>query len=398
MSERQNETASKLQIIFCGSEDDRDALMEAGFRSIRIINDVETIYDGNGDLDQKLTYFGHFVLALPRAADGLRDGLAMRLDDTRCGFVDWGKGPDTPASYAREHGHDALREIVKNSRRMWVDEVCTIDDVPESGPQKTYCTGLTKLDDHGFRLIRPAFMPVIGPYASGKSVLLRQLACNLWKMHGWRTLLTSFEEKIKPRYQRDLRRHFIGKHIDYWTRSDVEKADEEIRKAFRFLRRKRGSMMDAERLMDRIEYAVRVYGVDVVIIDPVNEIDHQVGRNEAKTEYMGRFMMGLKQLADDWNLLMIVAAHPPKDGVEKRNQKGRLLTLNDGADTAHYGNKADLGWCVWRPAMDGPTFLNYDKTKDAEITGEPTLCKLVLDKGYGKFAVTEVGYHLGEQL
>ncbi|MGO4685801.1 AAA family ATPase [Hyphomicrobium sp. 2TAF46] len=275
---------------------------------------------------------------------------------------------------------------------MWTDEVCTIDDIPEPGAEKLYATGLYGLDAHGFRLVRPAFMPVIGPYGSGKSVLLRQLAVNLWRQYRWRTLITSFEEKVKPRFHRDLRRHIIG-HPAPWTDEQVAYADAEIRLAFRFLRRKRNTVLDMDRLIDRIEYAVRVYGVDVVIIDPVNEIDHMVPRGETKSDYMGRFIMRLKQIADDYSLLMIVAAHPPKDGVEKRLSKNGLLTLNDGADTAHYGNKADIGWCVWRN-YEGPTLLHIDKLKDHESMGKPTLCELHLDPTMNQFTVGRVGYDI----
>src|SRR5690606_21098740 len=188
------------------------------------------------------------------------------------------------------------------------------------------------LDKHGFRFVRPAFMSFIGPYGSGKAVLLRQLAANLWRLHGWRTLITSFEERVKPRMQRDFRRYLIGAPECAWKEGDVEKVDKEISAAFRFLRRPRNDRLDLERLLDRISFAVRVYGVDVVIVDPVNEIDHSVPKHQSKTDYMGDFIMALKALADDYDLLMICAAHPPKDGVEKRLAKGRLLTLNDAAD------------------------------------------------------------------
>lgn len=36
-------------------------------------------------------------------------------------------------------------------------------------------------------------------------------AWSTFRAQGWKFLLTSFEEKIKPRYQRDLRRHLIGR-------------------------------------------------------------------------------------------------------------------------------------------------------------------------------------------
>jgi twinkle protein len=153
-------------------------------------------------------------------------------------------------------------------------------------------------------------------------------------------------------------------------------------------------VLDLNQLLDRLEFAVRVHGVRVIAIDPVNEIDHQVPKNESKTDYMGRFIMTLKQLADDHGLLVICCAHPPKDGVEKRLAKRSVLTLNDGADTAHYGNKSDIGWCIWRRDLsDGaPTYLNIDKLKDHESLGKPTLAALVLDQRKGAFVVARTGY------
>lgn len=401
MSDRQPETRKALKIILCDSESGSEAIRSSGFKSVRTVAHEEAvceIVDRECVTDRTFTFFDQIVLAM--SDHDLRDRVAMRLGDERCTWVDW-QAVDT-------RSQDAIIRAIIDSKPMWTDEVCLMSDVPDGGSQQVFTTGFPLLDDHGFRLVRPAFMPVIGPYGSGKSVLMRQLCCNLFRLHGWRTLITSFEEKIKPRYQRDLRRHLIGeetydsqgvltwhrKNERNWTSDDVAKADALIEGGFRFLRRKRGAMLDAERLVDRIEFAVRVYGVDVVVIDPVNEIDHQVARGESKTDYMGRFIMRLKQLADDYGLLMIVCAHPPKEGVEKRASKGRLMTLNDGADTAHYGNKADIGWCVWRPGLtdNSPTYLHVDKLKDHDVMGKPTLAKLVLNSLDGAFVVQAVGY------
>lgn len=153
--------------------------------------------------------------------------------------------------------------------------------------------------------------------------------------------------------------------------------------------------MTLDLLLSRIEYAVKVHGIKVVCIDPVNEIEHQVGKGESKTDYMGRFIMALKAIADDYGLLMIVAAHPPKDGVEKRLSHGRLLTLNDGADTSHWGNKSDLGFCLWRPGFDkGPTFLHIDKVKDHESMGKPTLVEFLHNPMMNSFYINRIGYEI----
>lgn len=344
-----------------------------------------------GEFDLATGYdFQTYILALPAKLAELRDEIAVRLGDEKCRWFDW----------PFNGGVDEVVNGLASARPMWTDEIATMDDIPEPGEEKTYISGFPALDQHGFRFQLPAFMSIIGPYGSGKSVLLRQLLVNLRKHHGWKCLLTSFEEKVKPRYQRDLRRHFLDCRMQDADERDMALVDAEIRQSFVFLRRKRNTTLDLDRLLNRIEYAVRVYGVKVVAIDPVNEIDHQVPKGESKTDYMGRFIMKLKQLADDYNLLMICCAHPPKDGVEKRMQKGKLLTLNDGADTAHWGNKSDIGWCVWRPTLEGncPTYLNIDKLKDHEAMGQPTLAELRLDLDMGKFRVSRMGYEiLGDQ-
>jgi twinkle protein len=386
-----------LELIIVGRPEDERAVRDTGRRSVRVVTAAEQLYRPAGPGEFVLDGFDMFeriILAYPLDWHALRDDVAVRLGDTRCAWVEFTDDLPGPVEMIQGLGAIDLGNALTTAKPMWTDEVCLMSDVPEGGEEIAYRTGIASLDDRGVRLGRPAFMPVIGPYGSGKSVLLRQLAVSLYRTHGWRTLLTAFEEKIKPRYQRDLRRHMIGVQPEYWTEDEVARADVHINRAFRFLRRARNSRLDLPRLLDRIEFAVKVHGVEVVIIDPVNEIDHEVPKFQSKTDYMGTFIMQLKQLADDYNLLMIVAAHPPKAGVEKRMQAGHLLTINDGADTSHYGNKADFGWAVWRPDFEGPTLLHIDKVKSHEVFGPPSLYQLSMDPRTGAFECIRDGYDI----
>jgi hypothetical protein len=381
-------------LVVVAHADHEKIVRDLGYRNVEVISAVhggEQVLTHDGRLRIGWDY-ERYLIALPPKSESLRDDIAVRLGDHRCTWCEWPFGADKV-----EIGNRLI-----TARPMWLDEIATIDDIPEPGPETTYTSGFDELDRHGFRIVLPTFMPLIGPYGSGKSVLLRQLLVNLWRLHGWKFLLTSFEEKVKPRYLRDLRRHLIGRpQVSpdgevLWSDVDVARADAEIRQAAVFLRRKRTHTLDLDRLLGLIEFAVRVHGVKVVAIDPVNEIDHQVPKGESKTDYMGRFIMALKALADDYDLLMICCAHPPKDGVEKRLSKSKLLTLNDGADTAHWGNKADIGFCVWRRGLGDfdPTYLHGDKLKDHETMGKPFLAELVLNPLTNTFRVNRMGYHL----
>jgi twinkle protein len=253
-----------------------DDKMEAACRKVGakhvVVGSQVNLLDSDGKVRSNIDFFGDYVILIPEGGEDLRDTIAINLGDERCRWAYW------PAD------EDALGLAIDSARPMWTDEVSTIDDVPEPGEVVSYKSGFPELDQHGFRIVLPAFMPIIGPYGSGKSVFLRQLLMNLWQRHQWKFLLTSFEEKVKPRYLRDLRRHIIGRPVNVWTDADVAKADGEIRQCAVFLRRKRNATLDLPRLINRIEFAVRVHGVRVVAIDPVNEIDHQVPRGESKTD------------------------------------------------------------------------------------------------------------------
>jgi hypothetical protein len=354
-----------------------------GVKSCIDFTEPGAIVHANGDLRNEIGMFGNYVILIPQGGEDLRDTLASALGDERCR---WAYFPEDPSDDVN------LPVILQAAKPMWLDEVTRLCDIPDSGPDKVYRTGFQELDDYGWRITTPAFMPIVGPYGSGKSIFLRQLLVNLWKIHGWKFALTSFEEKVRPRYERDLMRHLIGTAEATWTEQQRIDAFDELNEAAVFIRRKRNAPLDVDRLIKRIEYAVKIYGLRVVAIDPFNEIDHQVPKYSSKTDYVGNTIMRLKQLADDHNLLMIVALHPPKDGVEKRLQKNARLTLNDGADSANWGNKADIGLCMWRRGLNGPTILNLDKLKDHETMGRPTCVELTHDPSLNKFRVAQIGY------
>ncbi|MEK9720327.1 MAG: AAA family ATPase [Quisquiliibacterium sp.] len=367
-------TKPALQMVICQSEADAEAVKRAGLRSVRAIADpVGVFLPGTQDLAPGLDVFEKFIL-VPRD-DCWLEQTAIRLGDLRCRWV-----PNI--------GQDDVAEQIREARPMWTDELCVMSDIPEATSVRTFDTGFDLLDQHGLRLPKSGLMTVIGPYGSGKSVWLRQLACNLYKRHHWRTCITAFEEKVRPRYERDLGWYLAEKRFSAVDRLEQETL-KRIDDAFVFLRRKRNTVLDLNRLLDRLEYAIAVYGCDAVVIDPVNEIDHIVPKGQNKSDYMADFLMSLKRLADDYGALMIVAAHPPKDTTSTR--KRTIYTLNDGADTAHYGNKSDIGLCIWRPTSDSATYMNFDKSKDHDEFGKPTFAKMVLARSGIGFHVADIG-------
>jgi RecA-family ATPase len=65
-------------------------------------------------------------------------------------------------------------------------------------------------------------------------------------------------------------------------------------------------------MLDRMEVAVVRHGVQVIVIDPWNEMDHTRARDETMTEYVGRAIKALKRFARKFQVHLIVIAHPTK--------------------------------------------------------------------------------------
>jgi hypothetical protein len=221
---------------------------------------------------------------------------------------------------------------------------------------------------------------------------LRQVLVHLWRTYGWRFLLTALEERVKHRLQNSLQKQLCKGLVSDATADEIAAVNEEIESCVRFLIRPRRVMADPAWLINRIEIALKREDVKVVAIDPINQIDQILGRGENYTDFMGRFLIDLQRIADDYKVLMIVAAHPDKFNAGKRNWGRHLLTLNDASGTAHFGNKSDIGWCVWRPHRDGPSVLHIDKLKDEENMGKRTVAKLYMTEAREQFTADVIGY------
>jgi twinkle protein len=355
-------------------------------------NGFAFLYIG-GVLLPALAKFKTIILAVDGDAAGmsLRDALAVRLDDERCLHVKWPKGCKDANDVLMAEDENYLRNVLLDARPMWNDEVCRLSDIVEEEEIQGVTTGWKELDNN-LRLKLGHFMTIVGPYGSGKSVLLRQLAVNVNKIHGWRVFLTAFEEKVKPLYERDLRRHIIGLPTEQQSQEDRAKADSVIESGFTFLVKQKRKTLNLLRLLDRIEFAIKVYGVNVVIIDPIDSANHEKGGNES--DYWRDVIQKCTDLAHDYNVLFIVCTHPSKAGTD-RLLKGGEITTNDGHGTANWGSMSDYGICMWRPSGGGNTIMFLDKNKDVETMGyNKVYVELVHDISMNSFSIGRIGSEL----
>lgn len=327
----------------------------------------------------------------------LRDDLAVRIGDEHCSWVEWPEGCKDANDALQRHGEAELRSAILSARPMWNDELGSLDDFTRR-QSVSYPTGIP---DFGLKIELPSLLLMMGAYHTGKSTFLRQLLWSLWKTHKWRFLLTCLEEPVWPRIVGHFCALEIGRHPANfgWGGKDaseeIARAEAEIRRAARFLVRPKRELLSRKRFFDRVELAVRRDGVRVIGLDPVNELDHDIGPNE--TLYWANFIMDCKALADEYQLLFIICGHPSKDGYLRllKSRETKLPQLVDMAGSMNWANKADIGITISKPNPDKPiTWLYHEKAKDHETMGKPTLYELTHHPGINRFEITGQGFEL----
>ncbi|WP_375764216.1 AAA family ATPase [Bradyrhizobium sp. Pha-3] len=355
--------------------------------------ELPTVPSGTDDIDpdnddkfkflannwDRLKKIKRFVLMTDDDGPGrrLREELARRLGHVRCSFVQYpnclAKKPDAN-EVLLQHGASAIVTMIANAMPYPIKGVYRMSDFPEPPPMNPVSTGWGRLDlpvqegMAGLMLERGLFMTVLGIPGSGKSTWTTQLATNVARNHGWRVGVATFEMKVKPYMQKLIRTAFLGRAITHFLDPAVREADRFINEQFVFFH---CELDDDEEdptvdwLLDRAADAVVRYGLDMLVVDPWNELEHQRRRDESLTEYVGRAVKKLKRFARVYNVLVIVVIHPTKEG----GLKGiGSLSLYDAADSSHWVNKADYGVKIEGDHVNGQTIVDVGKIRH-RVTG-----------------------------
>ncbi|MCK1718880.1 AAA family ATPase [Bradyrhizobium sp. 141] len=133
-------------------------------------------------------------------------------------------------------------------------------------------------------------------------------------------------------------------------------------------------------VLDRAAWAVQHRNVEVVFIDPWNELDRARKRDEMMTDYIGRCLMLIKDFCRTMNAIVVIAAHPTKAIVNTGN---KVVSLADIEGSMNWYNKCDNGLIVVREAGNTSKVIS---AKVREIgAGKIGSCSFTVDPSTGQF-------------
>jgi twinkle protein len=369
---------SSHPLVITEGEFDALAAIQCGYpRAVSVPDGAPSEELGSTEDTRKYTYLDHAKSALKDVreiiiatdSDGpgqnLLNDLSIRLGKARCKWVKYPKGckdlNDTLKAYGKK-GVDAVF-----SRAQWceVKGVYKMSELPPYPDRDGYSTGIEGMDEH-YNIRMGDFCVVTGIPGHGKSTFINDVICRCADRYGWRIAVASFEQHPQADHRRALREWCAAKRERMMSADELQRADRWIDEHFVFIVPGDDDLPNLAWCLEMCATAVVRHGVRVVIIDPWNELDHDRPPDLSLTEYTGKAIKEFKRFARQFDVHLIIVAHPTK------LTNGERPTLYSISDSSHWANKADVGIVVHRPDITQPlTEVRVIKSRYHDKIGRP---------------------------
>ncbi|XAR50779.1 DNA helicase [Bertholletia excelsa] len=369
-------------IIIVEGEMDKLAMEEAGFRNCVSVPDGAPSNVSDKELpseehDTKYQYLWNCKEYLDKASriilatDGdppgqaLAEELARRLGRERCWRVRWPKKNDI------DHFKDAnevlmymgpsmLREVIHNAELYPIKGLFYFTDYFEEidsyyhrtvSYELGVSTGWRSLD-RLYNIVPGELTIVTGVPNSGKSEWIDALLCNLNKSVGWKFALCSMENHVREHARKLLEKRVkkpffdarYGESVERMTVDELDQGKKWLANTFYLIRCENESLPSINWVLKLAKSAVLRHGVNGLVIDPYNELDHQRPASQTETEYVSQMLTKVKRFAQHHSCHVWFVAHPR----QLHHWIGNPPNLYDISGSAHFINKCDNGIVIHR--------------------------------------------------
>lgn len=329
------------------------------------------------------------------AGISLRNELSRRIGAEKCLIIDFKDCKDAN-EYLVKHGSIALGELINEAKPMPISGIITIDDISDdideyyhSEDERGKLLGFTELDrfisfEGGQKTI------ITGIPNHGKSEFLDQMLVLLSLRHGWKFGVFSPENLPLKMHFAKMCEKLIGKRFKGYNRMDESEKDmakQYLRDYFYFICSESDDFT-LEIVLEKAKQLIIRYGINALVIDPFNRMEHYQPVGMSETNYIGKLLDKMDRFCKLTGVHIFLVAHPTK--VQKDKQTGlhdvpNLYSING---SANFFNKADIGMCVYRNFNTGNTEVHVQKVR-FKTTGEQGLVQFQWNSVNGRY--NEVG-------
>lgn len=328
------------------------ALHEAGIPNAISVPNGATLNNNNLDyLDNCIDYFDdktRIILAVDQDEPGqmLQRELVRRLGAEVCYLIDFNGNKDAN-DFLLEHGSEALRSAIHNSRPVPLENVSTLKDVEDelrdfvkNGFKPGYQIGLENFDKI-FSTYTGQFITVTGIPSSGKSDFVDQMVVGYNNLYGWKTAYASPENQ--PVY---LHAHKLMRKTwqDMPSPGDIgggkwKEVADHVNDNYFFIDMDKYSL---ESVLRKGAELVKRKGIKCLVIDPFNKIRDTNAASDDVNRYTMDYLAKIESFCKKYDVLTFIVAHPTKmyKGNDGKIEEPTMYNIKGGGewyDASYHG-------------------------------------------------------------
>ena len=300
----------------------------------------------------------------------LQEELIKRFGADRCRIVTLPEDCKDANECLVKHGKSKLMDCIINAKYVQVSGMfdpmfylSKVIDLRNNGLPKGKSTGWGLLDNH-YTIFKQTLTIVTGIPGHGKSTFMDNLSFNLANQ-GFRFAFFTPEKRPVERHLSRLAELFTNKR--FWCQSDAEIMQfmSWANECYTFIQPDDNCTIES--ILKIAKSIVVRKGLDGLIIDPYNRLEHRRPAGTTTNEFVSGVLAQVDSFAKDNDVAAWVVAHPKKCEKDKDGSYNIPMPY-DISDSAHWYNYPDSCLTVYRN-LDDTTLVAVTKVRD-EIIGK----------------------------
>lgn len=304
----------------------------------------------------------------------LKEELARRIGKEKCKMVTYPEGCKDPNEILLRYGKQGVREFIDSARSWPVAGMVEMEDQIEEVYryyEEGYPPGMKSFvpgfDD--LLTFYPGHLTMItGIPGHGKDEFCNELMVKLAKNQQMIWGVFNFEEPAAIHTTKLIEKHsekafaFRRDPANRLTKDQFDRGAVFVQDHFH-----QASMGDIDVTMqgiiDKATELVMRYGVNGIIINPWNYLEHKKNMGQSETDYISEVLTKLCIFLWKYGVHCFLIAHPTKIQKDKTSGKYEIPTLYNISGSAHFFNKTHNGICVYRHYDKPQTDVYVQKVK-----------------------------------
>jgi twinkle protein len=249
-------------------------------------------------------------------------------------------------------GPDVLKNVLNNAASIPVDGIYYVDDIFPAmlenfrkGVQQAPKTHFGEMDEF-FRWKKGEINLFVGHANHGKTTLVLQMMLTKSVYDGWKWAIFSPENYPAVDFYDDLVEMYVGKWLDNMSEDEYCEAAHFLDQHIFYVYP--DDAHDIHSINEKFRYLVLKKGVDGVLLDPFNQLDHIQKPFQREDQYLSETLKDIKRFSLLNSVSYNIVAHPVK---QQKDQDRSIppVDMYDIAGGAMWANKSDNIVSYYRP-------------------------------------------------